>query len=204
MQNFFQTVVAGQAEFFITFLANLITIIVFTGLLFYKRHRRRDLFVTFTFFNIAMFIIVRLITSAELSIGVGFGLFALLAIFRLRSEEFSNYEIGYFFGALAIAIVNGLGSANYATMAIMDIILLASIAILDHPMMLEDTQHSRVTLDDIYDNDDSIRRALQKALHADILKFSVLEVDYVRDMTHLNVEYRKRIEPAGDRKVVER
>ena len=37
--------------------------------------------------------------------GVGFGLFAVLSIVRLRSEPFSNRELAYFFVALVLALV---------------------------------------------------------------------------------------------------
>src|SRR3954465_15452807 len=99
------------------FAINLVATLVMTGLFYYQRHKRRDLFVTFTFFNIAMFVIVTLITRTPLGIGASFGLFALLAIIRLRSEEFSNYEIGYFFGCLTLAIINGSGNKDYLLVA---------------------------------------------------------------------------------------
>ncbi len=47
--------------------------------------------------------------------GVGFGLFAVLSIVRLRSEPFSNRELAYFFVALVLALVCAidLGDAAY-------------------------------------------------------------------------------------------
>ncbi len=171
---------------------DIVATLLFTGVLFYRRHKRRDLFVVFTFFNLAMFVIVTLISSAtQLGIGAGFGLFALLGIIRLRNEEFSNYEIAYFFGCLTLAIINGLIKNNYGLLAFMNAAIVVGMAILDHPLILRDSQNSVVTLDTIYDNDAEITRALESLLKAKILKFSVTKVDTVHDITTISVNYRK-------------
>lgn len=175
----------------IGFFVNLIAILIFTGAIYYRRHKRRDLFVTFTFFNIAMFFIVTLISHTQLGLGASFGLFALLGLIRLRSEEFSNYEVGYFFGCLTLAIVNGLANEHFLLLAALNAIILLSIALLDHPKLLRNTQHSRISLDAVYENDDDMVAALEKLLGAKILSHSVTRIDSVRDTTEVNVNYQK-------------
>jgi hypothetical protein len=172
------------------FAIDVAAILTLTGLFYYQRHKRRDLFVTFTFFNIAMFVIVTLIARTPLGIGASFGLFALLAIIRLRSEEFSNYEIGYFFGCLTLAIINGSGNRDYMLVAALNAVILASIGLLDHPWVLRDVRHAKVTLDAVYSDDTKTKAALQKLLRADILAFKVNKIDNVRDTMGLNVTYR--------------
>jgi len=172
------------------FAIDLVAILLFTGLFYYQRHKRRDLFVTFTFFNIAMFVIVTMIARTPLGIGASFGLFALLAIIRLRSEEFNNYEIGYFFGCLTLAIVNGAGSKNYLLTVLLNAIILAAIGILDHPRVLQNVRHAKVSLDAVYTDDAKTRAALKSLLSADILAFTVIKIDNVHDTMTLNVTYR--------------
>ena len=171
---------------------DIVTTLIFTGALFYRRHRRRDLFVIFTFFNLAMFTIVTLITSeAQLGIGASFGLFALLGIIRLRNEEFSNYEIGYFFGCLTLAIVNALIKDAYFLLAFMNAVVVIGMAVLDHPSVMRGVQHSTVILDAVYNDDAEITRALESLLKAKVLKFAVTQVDNVRDITTISVNYKK-------------
>ena len=76
--------------------------------LFHPRHRRMDLVVVYVLFNVGVFLALSVIVAGQLSIGVGFGLFAVLSIVRLRSEPFSNRELAYFFVALVIALVCAL------------------------------------------------------------------------------------------------
>ena len=172
-------------------IVNLVSILIFTGAIYYRRHKRRDLFVTFTFFNIAMFFIVTLISQTQLGLGASFGLFALLGLIRLRSEEFSNYEVGYFFGCLTLAIINGLANDNFLILIALNAILLISIALLDHPKLLRNTQHSRISLDAVYKNDEDMVSALEKLLRAKILSYSVTKIDSVRDITDVHVNYQK-------------
>src|SRR3954447_8587811 len=73
-----------------------------------QRRPRRGLFVVFTTFNIALFCVLTVISARHIGPAVGFGLFALLSIVRMRSEPFSNQELSYFFSALALALINGL------------------------------------------------------------------------------------------------
>lgn len=177
----------------ISFGIDLVTILLFAGGFYYQRYKRRDLFVTFTFFNIAMFIIVTLITKTQLGIGASFGLFALLSIIRLRNEEFSNLEIGYFFGCLTLAIINGLGGQHYYLVGAMDAAIVFGMGILDHPSLLKGVMHSKVSLDAVYTDDDELTQALSILLNAKILHYSVTKVDNVRDITNVSVVYRKNI-----------
>lgn len=175
----------------ISFVVNLVAILIFTGGMYYRRHKRRDLFVTFTFFNIAMFAIVALISTASLGLGAGIGLFALLGLIRLRSEEFSNYEVGYFFGCLTLAIVNGLANGNYVLSLTLNAIILLSIALLDNSKLLKNVEQSKVSLDAIYASDYELVYALENLLHGKVLKHSVTKIDRVRDITSVNVVYQK-------------
>ena len=180
-----------ENKLIINFGIDLVAILIFTGGFFYRRHRRRDLFVTFTFFNIAMFIIVTLITHANIGIGASFGLFALLGIIRLRSEEFSNYEIGYFFGCLTLAMINALGKGNYALLLFMNGVILLSIGILDHPGIIQKVRHSKISLDAVYTDDEQIVNVLEKLLDAKVLQFNVTSINNVRDTTSVSVDYKK-------------
>ncbi len=175
----------------INFGIDLVAILIFTGGFYYHRHKRRDLFVTFTFFNIAMFIIVTLITHVNIGIGASFGLFALLGIIRLRNEEFSNYEIGYFFGCLTLAMINALGKGDYRDLAFMNGAVLLSIGILDHPWVLQEARHSKINLDAVYTDDAKLVRVLENLLGAEILHFKVTNINNVRDTTNVSVNYKK-------------
>jgi hypothetical protein len=155
--------------------------------LFYPRHQRMDLVVVYVLFNVGVFLALSVIVAGELSMGVGFGLFAVLSIVRLRSEPFSNRELAYFFVALVIALVCALdiGHPAYAG-------LLAGVALLvawaiDHPRLSRPSRRLVVALERAYDDDEALREHLRQRLRAPVLDVTVLEIDYVRETTRLEV-----------------
>jgi hypothetical protein len=168
---------------------DLIAILALVYGLFYPRHRRMDLVVVYVLFNVGLFVALLVIAGGELSMGVGFGLFAVLSIVRLRSEPFSNRELAYFFVALVLALVCAidLGSLTYAAM-LAAVALVAAWAI-DHPRLSKPTRRLEVTLELVFADDEALRRHLEERLNAEIRELAVLEIDYVRETTRVEVRY---------------
>jgi hypothetical protein len=52
--------------------------------------------------NVGIFMTMSLLTTVRLDIAVGFGLFAILSIIRLRSSAVTQQEVGYYFVALVM------------------------------------------------------------------------------------------------------
>ena len=165
--------------------------------LFHPRHGRMDLVVVYALFNVGVFLALSAIAAGELSMGVGFGLFAVLSIVRLRSEPFSNRELAYFFVALVIGLVCALdvGHPAYAGL-LAGVALLAAWAI-DHPRLSRPTRRLEVTLDRAYADDTALRDHLRERLRAPVLDVAVLEIDYVRETMRLEVRLGVEESPDG-------
>jgi hypothetical protein len=164
--------------------------------LFYPRHRRMDLVVVYVLFNLGLFLALLVIAGGEVSMGVGFGLFAVLSIVRLRSEPFSNRELAYFFVALVLALVCAidLGSLAFAGMLVA-VALVAAWAI-DHPRVSKPSRRMEVTLELVFNDRDALRRHLEERLNARVVDVCVLEIDYVRETTRAAVRYAERASAA--------
>jgi hypothetical protein len=165
--------------------------------LFYPRHGRMDLVVVYALFNVGVFLALSVIAAGELSMGVGFGLFAVLSIVRLRSEPFSNRELAYFFVALVIGLVCALdlGSPAYAGL-LAGVALLAAWAI-DHPRISRPARRLDVALERVFADDEALREHLRERLRAPVLDVTVREVDYVRDTMRLEVLLGEEESPDG-------
>ena len=110
--------------------------LVFT--VYFPRHHRADLVVAFIGVNIGVLGVSTMLTSAEVSMGIGLGLFGVLSIIRLRSSEISQREIAYFFAALALGLICGLSTAlNPVTIAVV-VMLVAALALADSTRLFGD------------------------------------------------------------------
>lgn len=159
-----------------------------------RRRPRRGLFVVFTAFNVALFCVLTVISERHIGPSVGFGLFALLSIVRLRSEPFSNQELAYFFNALALALVNGLRIDDRLIIVILDAVLLGALFLIDHPALHRRTARTRVTLETVIAEPVALRAELERLLGVEVVEATVVEVDYVRELMRVNV---RSLQPPG-------
>jgi hypothetical protein len=191
-----QAAVTGPdyADFVLGLALNLAAIFMFAIVIYFRRHTRKDLAVVFAFFNIGLFVVVTVIEMTEVAAALGFGLFAILSIIRLRSEPFSNRELGYFFGALVLGLVNGIGTPHLVFTLTLNVLVLGAIYVLDHPGVLTAAERRHVTFDAVYTDPEKLRSALSERMGATVTECTVSAIDYVRDTMELEVQY---LEPSA-------
>ena len=166
---------------------DLVAIAVLAYGIYYRRHQRRDLFVIYAMFNVGLFLALVVISRGEVTAAVGFGLFAVLSIVRLRSEPFTNGELAYFFVALVLGLVNGIDLGDPALAALLSAIAVAAAGVIDHPRLLSQTRGLEVTLETIPHGEAALTRHLEERLNARVLECRVLEIDYVRETVRVAV-----------------
>ena len=171
---------------------DLVAIVLLAYGVYFRRHGRRDLLVIYAMFNVGLFLALVVMTAGSVSVGVGFGLFAVLSIVRLRSEPFSNIELGYFFVALVVALVCGLDLGSPLVAAGLAGIAVAAAAVIDHPRLVRHSKRTELVLEVVFADEDALRRHVEERLNADVRDLSVLELDYVRDITRVAVRYTSR------------
>lgn len=69
---------------------DLFAMLILVGALYYPRHRRADLVVAFFVVNIGVLAVASVMANSTISAGLGLGLFGVLSIIRLRSDEISQ------------------------------------------------------------------------------------------------------------------
>jgi hypothetical protein len=169
---------------------DIVALALFWLALHVRGHARRDLLMVFSLFNLGLVVVLTVISTSASATAIGFGLFAMLSIIRLRSEPFGNAELGYFFVALVLALINGVADAHLAFTALLDVIVLVAVVVVGHPWMGGPTQSKReITLDTIHDNDAALRADLEHRLGVRITDIAIAEIDYVREVTRLTISF---------------
>lgn len=193
MHGFFDT--AQILDLGLRFVLNLgaMTVLVFG--LYYPRHKDRQLVTTAALFNVFVFGVLSILSSVEFSLAAGFGLFAILALFTLRSEQISKVEITYFFGSVAIAVITSLKGAEIGFVLATLVLLLLGAFVLDHPRVLRSSDGIRVTLDKIdrhaLSNVAQMQADLSSRLGVEVLSYRIEALDYITDMARFHVFFRK-------------
>lgn len=170
------------------------TLLVFG--MYYRRYHDKELVTAAALFNIFNFAVLTILSSVNFSVAAGFGLFAILALFTLRSEPLGKTEMTYFFGSVAIAVITSIQGTTIPFVGVTVLLLLLGAYVVDHPKMLQSVAGTRVSLDKIPPNllsdPDALCAELSERLGVDVMSYQVLQLDYITEMVRLNVYYRKR------------
>ncbi|MHA7291072.1 DUF4956 domain-containing protein [Arthrobacter sp. MDT3-24] len=169
--------------------ADLAAISILTFVLYLRRHRRRDLVVSYLGMNVGVLAVATALSGSAAGLGLGLGLFGVLSIIRLRSTELAQHEVAYYFSALALGLIAGLGiEPVWLTASLMGLILLVMF-IGDHPRVLPAHRHQTVILDRALAEDGELYARLEEVLHGKVHSATVQELDLVNDKTIVDVRY---------------
>lgn len=182
-------------ELLLRFGIDIVAVLLLIYGMFYRRHHDKELVTTAVIFNFSAFAVLIVLSSVEFGVAAGFGLFAILALFRLRSEQFDKVEISYFFASVAIALVCSVQGTTLPFVIAVVVFLLLGAYILDHPRVLHSIDGVKITLDKIDHHalsDVAATRAdLGKRLGVEVIYYEIKSFDYVNETARINVFYRK-------------
>jgi hypothetical protein len=175
--------------FWFALAVDLTAISVLSYALYFRRHGRRDLLLAYVALNTGIFAVVSMLTNQEVGLAVGFGLFGVLSILRLRSDLISQGEIGYYFTAITLGLVNAVAAQTPWIMLGLNVLLLPGLYAADHPRLLPRHLRRVMTLDVVHEDPVALRQDLEARLRGRVKRVDVTEVDYVRDLMVVDVRY---------------
>jgi hypothetical protein len=173
--------------------AEVVAVTVLVLGLYFPRHRRRDLMVAYFGVNIGVLAVADALrsTSSATGLGLGFALFGVLSIIRLRSTELDQHEVAYFFSALALGLLGALDTTTiWRNIALMGLILVV-MAVVDNRRLLSRYQQQIVVLDAAVTDHDELVGRLEQLLDAKVHSAKPQRVDLINDSTVVDVRYAR-------------
>jgi hypothetical protein len=173
--------------------AEVVAVTVLVLGLYFPRHRRRDLMVAYFAVNIGVLAVADALrsTSSGTGLGLGFALFGVLSIIRLRSTELDQHEVAYFFSALALGLLGALDTSSiWRNIALMGLILLV-MAVVDNRRVLGRYQQQIVVLDAAVTDPRELVSRLEELLGARVHSATPQRIDLINDSTVVDVRYSR-------------
>jgi hypothetical protein len=170
--------------------ADLVAIIVLVYASYFPKHRRRDMVLAYLALNVGVLAVATVLTGSPVSIGLGMGLFGVLSLIRLRSAELSHEEVAYYFAALALGLIFGLGPDPLWLAPAMGALIVGVMAVVDHAPLHADARHQMVTLDQVITDEEALVERLERLLGGVVASVTVQSTDLVRDSMVVDVRYR--------------
>ncbi|WP_353708311.1 DUF4956 domain-containing protein [Cellulosimicrobium sp. ES-005] len=173
----------------VLYLVDLVAVTVLAFGLYFPRHRRRDLVVAYLGVNVGVLAVAATLATSNVGAGLGLGLFGVLSIIRLRSTELSQTEVAYYFAALALGLLGGLGATTGWLSLAGTALVVGVMAVVDHPRVLRRAHSQNVVVDRALTDRAELTRHLEELLGAEVRGVSVQRLDLVNDTTWVDVRY---------------
>jgi hypothetical protein len=165
---------------------DVVALLLLVGVLHRRRSTLPEMALVLTSLNIGLFAAVTVIGTGDFPTGIGFGLFGLLSLVRLRSAAFTLKDVAYTFLALVLALVNGLPERNLALVLGLNLVVLAAVWVTDDSRRQPTTRRIRVVLDRAVFDEESARAALAERFPQVPTAVVIEDIDTVRDTTRVS------------------
>ena len=159
--------------------------------LYFPRHRRSDLVAAFLGVNVGVLAVATVLANSTVSAGLGLGLFGVLSIIRLRSDQISQTEIAYYFAALSIGLLSGMSTQATPLLIGLIALILGALALGDSALVFGRYTTRTVQLDSAIADQDALVAALEERLGASVVATRVIKLDLVNDLTLVDVRTKQ-------------
>ena len=155
--------------------------------------RDRDLAMALSAINITLFALTGALGAVTLPLGVGFALFAVISVIRLRSDTAGWIEMAYLLAGLGVGLIVGLLGVELWMKASYTVFLVGMIALIDNSRFLSRriTRTIQVTLEGTNIEDGTLKPRVETLLGREIDTVVVKNIIAVPAATKVQVSYRE-------------
>ena len=176
---------------------NLFIAFVIIKLIYHRNHTNNDFVFTYFMFNSLIFFFAFLLGKITINIGFAFGMFAVFAILRYRTNPIPIKEMTYLFIVITIGVINALSNSEVSFAAL----LFTNIALVSLTYFLETYWQknllARITIE--YEKIENIKPEKRDTLLADlkertglnIQSFEFRRMNFLRDTARIRIYYKE-------------
>lgn len=121
-------------DLFSGFIINLAIAVIIVRGIYYPIKQDKNYIFTYIAFNTIIYFVMAFLSSTEMSVGVGFGLFAIFSVLRYRTSTMSTREMTYLFIFIALPVMNSILMRNDAWLTLLaaNSAIIAVLFVLEH------------------------------------------------------------------------
>ena len=174
---------------------NLFVAVLIVRFVYYPVTQDKTYVFTFLAFNTVIYFVMGLLTSAELSVGVGFGLFAIFSVLRYRTDEMPIREMTYLFIVIALPVMNSvmMSDANIIRLLIANGVVVALLYALEKEWGFHFAGSKVVTYDRVElvtpDNRERLIEDLRQRTGLPGDRVEIRKINFLNDTADLTVYY---------------
>jgi len=182
---------------------NLGVALLIVRLIYYPLTQEKSYVFTFLAFNTVIYFMLSMLTSEGLSVGVGFGLFAIFSVLRYRTDEIPIREMTYLFVIIALPVINSLmaPTGDVAGLLLANTAIVLVMLALEKGWGFDFTVSQKIVYEKIGliapECRDELLQDLRERTGLPIKRVRVGNIDFLHDTANLTVYYDERNEGAA-------
>ncbi len=179
----------------IGFIINLLVAITIVRFIYFPVKQNKNYVFTFLAFNTAVYFVMSVLTSVEISVGVGFGLFGLFSLLRYRTSTMPSREMTYLFIIIALPVLNSvlIGNSEWLSLLLADTAVIGMLFVLEHEWgfqyeLSQTVMYERIELIRT-ENYDLLLDDLRERTGLPIKRCEVSKINFLRDSAEVKIYY---------------
>jgi hypothetical protein len=174
---------------------NLLIALLVVRFIYYPGTQNKNYVFTFLAFNTVIYFVMALMTSVTLSVGVGFGLFAIFSVLRYRTDEIPIREMTYLFVIIALPVMNSILVTNdqWSTLLLANGMIVALLFVLEKEWGFHFEASKKITYERIElitpTNGEALLADLRQRTGLPVKRVTVGRIDFSRDTAEVVIHY---------------
>ena len=180
----------------IRFVINLIFLFILIRGIYFKYTKKEKFLFTFFLMGITVFFISSMLKSVFIEFGMAVGLFAIFAILRFRTRNFSLKDMSYIFTTIGISVINSLKLVGFPLLGVIifNAIIVISAIILEEFSIKNNTVTHSIIYEDVELLKSAKKQKILKEISAltgkEILRIKIRRIDYKNKVALLDISYK--------------
>ena len=176
---------------------NLSIAFIIIKLIYYRNYNNNDFVFTYFMFNSLIFFFASILGSITINMGFAFGLFAVFAILRYRTDPIPIKEMTYLFIVITIGVINALSGDEVSFEAL----LFTNTALVGLTYFLEKYWQNNLlaSMNIDYEKIENVKPQNHEALLTDLKErtglniqdFQFSRMNFLRDTVRIKIYYKE-------------
>ena len=195
--NFFNL---NNPDFFgilLRFVINMVFLIILIRGIYFRYSKKEKFLFTFFLMGITVFFITSMLKSVFIEFGMAVGLFAVFAILRFRTRNFSLKDMSYIFTTIGISVINSLKLVGFPVLGVIifNTLIVICVIVLEEFSLKNNTITHSINFDDLEllksAKQQKILKELSDLTGKEIIRYKIRNIDYKEKVACLDIAYKE-------------
>jgi len=176
----------------------LIFLFILIRVIYFRYSGKEKFLFSLFLMGIIAFFIVSILRSVYIEMGMGFGLFAVFGLLRLRTRNFTEKDMAYTFATFGIAVVNSLKLVKFPLLGVLiiNIIIVLAAYLLEEFVLKYKIENHEIVYDRLEllkpEKKEKLLQDVSEKTGKEISKIKIRKINYKRKRALLDIYFKEK------------